>query len=235
MMQEIINNCLTYLSSLINQNLWFAPFLAFLAGALTSITPCSLSSIPLIIAYVGGSARERPNIAFRFSLVFALGMALTFTALGTLASLLGKLFTVGTSPWWYIVLGLLMIAMALQTWGVISLIPPSYAQSKNRKKGYVGALVMGLLGGLFSSPCATPVLIALLAVVAQSANPLWGTGMLLLYSIGHGILAVVAGTFMGFTGKLTSNPRYGVLSQVINSVLGLCILIAGLYLLYLGF
>lgn len=136
-------------------------------------------------------------------------MAITFTALGTIASLLGKLLNIGTAPWWYIILGLLMIAMALHTWGIITLIPPSYAQSKNRKKGYVGALVTGILGGLFSSPCATPVLIALLALVARETNPLWGTFLLLLYSIGHGILSVGAGTFIGFTGKLSRSSRYG--------------------------
>ena len=234
-MQDIINQALDYFSVLINHQLWFAPLLAFLAGMLTSLTPCSLSSIPLVIAYVGGTSKNHPKTAFRFSLVFALGMAITFTALGTIASLLGKLLNIGTAPWWYIILGLLMIAMALQTWGIITLIPPSYAQSKNRKKGYVGALVTGILGGLFSSPCATPVLIALLALVARGTNPLWGTFLLLLYSIGHGILSVGAGTFIGFTGKLSRSSRYGFFAQGVIIVLGLCILIAGLYLLYLGF
>jgi cytochrome c biogenesis protein CcdA len=213
-MQDLINQALEHFSVLISHQLWFAPLLAFLAGMLTSLTPCSLSSIPLVIAYVGGASKDHPKIAFRFSLVFALGMALTFTALGTAASLLGKLLNIGTAPWWYIVLGLLMIAMALQTWGVITLIPATYAQSKGRKKGYAGAFGMGILGGLFSSPCATPVLIALLALVARGTNPLWGTFLLLLYSIGHGILSVGAGTFMGLTGKLTRSSRYGFFPRV---------------------
>jgi len=234
-MDAFINTALENLSLLIGANRWLAPVLSILAGALTSVTPCSLSSIPLVIAFVGGTGRKNPATAFRFSLVFALGMAITFTTLGVLASLLGKLFNFGTGGWWYLVLGALMIAMALQTWGIITIIPASYAQGKNTKRGYVGAFLTGILGGLFSSPCATPVLIALLALVARESNPLWGILLLLLYSVGHSVLVIVTGTFMGFAKKLTQNSRYGIFAHAVNILLGSGILIAGLYLLYQGF
>lgn len=233
-MNDVINVALENLSVLIQGNFWLAPLMALLAGVLTSVTPCSLSSVPLVVAYVGGTARKDPKIAFRYSLVFALGMAITFTALGATASLLGKLLNFGTSGWWYLLLGALMILMALQTWGIITIIPASYAQSKNTKKGYPGALVMGVLGGLFSSPCATPVLIALLAIVARSGKPVWGIFLLLLYSIGHSVLVIVAGTFMGLTAKISGSGRYGFFVKVINILLGLVILLAGLFLVYTG-
>jgi len=234
-MDAFINTALQDLSRLIGSNPWLAPALALLAGVLTSVTPCSLSSVPLVIAFVGGTGRKNPATAFRFSLVFALGMAITFTALGTLASLLGKLFNFGTASWWYLILGALMVAMALQTWGIITVIPASYAQSKNTKRGYLGAFMTGILGGLFSSPCATPVLIALLTLVSRSTKPIWGIALLLFYSIGHSVLVIVAGTFMGLTGKLTKSARYGFFARVVNILMGAGILLAGLYLLYSGF
>ena len=234
-MDAFINNALKDLSILIGTHPWLAPALAMLAGILTSATPCALSSVPLVIAFVGGTGRKNPATAFRFSLVFALGMAITYTALGALASLLGKLFNFGTAPWWYLILGALMIAMALQTWGIITIIPASYAQSKNTKRGYLGAFMTGILGGLFSSPCATPVLIALLALVSRSTKPIWGIALLLFYSIGHSVLVIVAGTFMGLTGKLTKSARYGFFARVVNILMGAGILLAGLYLLYSGF
>lgn len=233
-MNDAINIALEQLSVMIQGSFWLAPAVALLAGVLTSVTPCSLSSIPLVIAYVGGAGRKDPKLAFRYSLVFALGMAMTFTALGATASLLGKLLNFGTSGWWYLILGALMILMALQTWGIITIIPASYAQSKNTKKGYPGALVMGILGGLFSSPCATPVLIALLAVVVRSGKPVWGVFLLLLYSIGHSVLVIVAGTFMGLTGRIAGNERYGVFATAVNILLGFTILLAGLFLVYTG-
>jgi cytochrome c biogenesis protein CcdA len=234
-MSSFIDVVLQDLSLLMQSRVWLAPLIAMLAGILTSFTPCSLSSVPLIIAFVGGTGKDNPKTAFRFSLVFALGMAVTFTALGTLASLLGRLMSLGTTGWWYLILGALMVAMALQTWGIITLIPSSYAQGKNTRRGYAGAFITGILGGLFSSPCATPVLIALLALVARSANPVWGIALLLFYSIGHSMLVILAGTFMGLTGKLTRSSRYGLLARGVNILLGSGILFAGLYLLYLGF
>ena len=234
-MTSFIDAVLQDLSLLIQAKAWLAPMIALLAGVLTSFTPCSLSSIPLVIAFVGGTGKDNPKTAFRFSLVFALGMAITFTTLGTLASLLGKLLNFGTTGWWYLILGALVVAMALQTWGIISLIPSSYAQGRNTRRGYAGAFITGILGGLFSSPCATPVLIALLALVARSSNPVWGIALLLFYSIGHSVLVIAAGTFMGLTNRLTRSSRYGTLARGVNIVLGSGILFAGLYLLYLGF
>ena len=221
------------LSTAISSNFALAPLLALLAGVLTSLIPCSLSTIPLIICYVCGVGTE-PKKAFKLSLVFALGSAVTFTALGVVASLAGRLIG-ASSKWWYIVLGVLMVLMALQTWEIFNFIPSSYLMSKNTKKGYLGALIAGMLGGVFSSPCATPVLIALLAIVAGQGSLAWGILLLLLYSIGSGALTVILGTSVGLVQKLTRSERYGRWSQVLKIVLGALILLMGFYLFYLGF
>ena len=229
-----MNELLEQLSTLIKESFWLAPLLAFVAGILTSFTPCSLSSIPLIIGYVGGTGQKDTKKAFRLSLAFAVGSAVTFTVLGVIASLAGKL--IGTSAsWWYIVLGILMILMALQTWGIFEIIPSSYLVSKNTRKGYIGAFIAVILGGVFASPCSTPVLIALLAIVAGKGNIIWGILLLLLYSVGHGILAVVAGTSVGLVQKLTKSEKYGNLSMVLKIGMGLIILTIGFYMFYLGF
>ena len=230
----MINQWLETLSTLIKANLWLAPVLAILAGVLTAFTPCSLSTIPLVVAYVGGTADNDTKKSFRLSLVFALGMTVTFTVLGVVASLAGKLIGRAAS-WWYILLGVLMVLMALQTWEVFNFIPSTFLINKNRRRGYIGALIAGTLGGIFSSPCATPVLIALLALVASQGKLLWGVMLLLLYSAGHSILVLIAGTSMGFVKKLTTNEKYGRASKVIKIVLGSLILLLAFYMFYLGF
>jgi Thiol:disulfide interchange protein len=111
----------------------------------------------------------------------------------------------GAASWWYLILGSLMILMALQTWGIFEIIPSSYLMSKNRKKGYLGAFIAGILGGIFSSPCSTPVLIALLAIVAGKGSIIWGASLLILYSIGHGLLALLSAHH---SLLLRSCPRY---------------------------
>ncbi|MEA4938284.1 MAG: cytochrome c biogenesis protein CcdA [Christensenella sp.] len=229
----MIDAWLEQIGQLIGQSLWLAPLLALLAGVLTSFTPCALSSIPLVIAYVGGTGVE-PKKAAKLSLVFALGSAVTFTVLGVVAASIGYLIGVG-AKWWYLVLGALMVLMALQTWGIVNLVPSTYLTGRSKRRGYLGALLTGMLGGLFSSPCATPVLVALLAVAAGSGSLLRGTMLLLLYGVGHGALAVLAGSSIGAVNKLTQSERYGALSCVLKIVLGVLILLIGLYLFYLGF
>ncbi|MHB1314228.1 MAG: cytochrome c biogenesis CcdA family protein [Christensenellales bacterium] len=230
----MINQWLEALSSLIAHNVWLAPFTALLAGVLTSFLPCALSSVPLVIACVGGSANSDPKKAFRLSLVFALGMAVTFTALGVIASLAGKLM--GTSAsWWYIVLGILMVLMALQTWEVYNFIPSTFLLGKSKRKGYIGAFMAGILGGIFSSPCATPVLIVLLAVVAGQGSLLWGILLLFMYSVGHSILVLVAGTSVGFVKKMAASEKYGKASKALKVVMGCIILLIAFYMFYLGF
>ncbi len=222
------------ISELITSSTWIAPILALVAGILTSFTPCALSSVPLIVGYVGGTGGKNTKKAFSLSLTFALGSAITFTALGIIATMAGSL--IGTSAtWWYLILGVLMMLMALQTWGIYEIIPSSYLVSKNTKKGYLGALIAGILGGIFSSPCSTPVLIALLAVVASQGSMAWGVLLLLLYSIGHGILAVICGTSVGFVQKLSQNEKYGRLSNTLKIVMGAMMCLIGFYMFYLGF
>ena len=96
--------------------------LAFFAGILTSFTPCSLSSIPLVIGYVGGTGERNVKKAFWLSLTFVIGSAVAFTVLGVIASTAGRLMG-NSADWWYIILGILMILMALQTWGIYEIIP----------------------------------------------------------------------------------------------------------------
>ena len=230
----MINGLLETLSGLIRQSTWIAPVLALLAGVLTSVTPCALSSVPLVVGYVGGTGQKSTKKAFLLSLTFAAGTAVTFTVLGVVASAAGKLM--GTSgSWWYILLGVLMILMALQTWEIINVIPATNLLSKNTKRGYIGALLAGVLGGIFSSPCATPVLIVLLGILANGSNLLWGMLLMLCYSLGHSFLTIIAGTSIGFVQKLNASEKYGKFSKLLKIIMGAAILMIAFYMFYLGF
>ena len=225
---------LAQISRIIVENSWFAPILALTAGVLTSFTPCSLSGIPLVIGYVSGTGQRDTKRAFGLSVTFALGSAVTFTSLRVADSLAGQL--IGTSSsLWFLALGVLMVLMALQTMEIFTFIPSSFLLSKSTKTGFIGAFLAGILAGVFSSPCATPVLVALLAIVAGHGSILWGAWLLLLYSVGHGVLAVAAGTSVGLVKKISADPAYGKASVVIKYTMGVFILLIGLYMFYLGF
>ena len=160
-MTEIINT----LTEMMTQNLWAAPVLSLVAGILTSFTPCSLASVPMLLACVGAVEADRKK-AVCLSLSMASGMAVTFGIFGSVASFIGhRMHEAG--HWWTILMGILMILMALQVFGVISLIPHIHISEHMTKKGYIGAFFTGALGGVFASHCAIPVMVALLALVAE--------------------------------------------------------------------
>ena len=230
----MINDWLSQIAEMIRHNMWFAPILALLAGILTSVTPCSLSSVPLIIGYVGGVGEKNTKKAFAYSAVFSLGTAVTFVALGIIATSAGKLM--GTSsPIWYIILGVLMVLMALQTWEIFNFIPSINLIFKSKKRGFIGAFLAGILGGIFSSPCSTPVLIALLAIVADKGNLIWGILLMLLYSIGHSALVMVAGTSIGFVQKINNSEKYKKAAVILKFVMGTAILLIGFSMFWLAF
>ncbi|MBR5319280.1 MAG: sulfite exporter TauE/SafE family protein [Peptococcaceae bacterium] len=224
---------LEQLAGFIGQSGWLGPLLAFAAGILTSVSPCSLSMLPLVIGYVGGGDAVGRR-AFGLSATFALGTAITLTALGAVAALAGKMLS-GIGTWWYLVAGVLMILMALQIWEVYTFIQPSALLGKTRARGYAGALVAGLLGGLFASSCATPVLMALLTVVVSQDSIQWGVVLLFCYALGNGLLIVVLGTCFGAVQQMKQNPRYAAFSQISRTILGLLVLLLGLWFFYLGF
>ena len=230
----MVDAWLSEIAKVISSNMWLAPILALVAGILTSVTPCSLSSVPLIIGYVGGVGERNTKKAFLYSAVFSLGTAVTFVTMGVIATSAGMLM--GTSsPVWYIILGVLMVLMSLQTFGIFNFIPSINLVGKNKKKGIVGAFLAGVLGGIFSSPCSTPVLIALLAIVAGEGKMLWGILLMLLYSIGHSALVMVAGTSVSFVQRINESNKYKTVAAVLKYVMGTAILLIGFYMFWLAF
>jgi cytochrome c-type biogenesis protein len=229
-----MNAWLNQIAQTIAEDFWLAPLLALFAGFLTSFTPCSLSSVPLVIGYVGGTGSRDTKRAFGYSVIFAVGTAATFLTLGLIASSAGK--QMGASPpVWYGFLGTLMVLMALQTWGVIHLIPSANLLSKSRKRGRAGAFLAGVLAGVFASPCSTPVLIALLGMIAGKGSLAWGILLMLLYSLGHSALVIAAGTSVGFVQKVSASDAYGKAGTVMTAVMGALILTVGFYMFWLAF
>ncbi|MCY6355346.1 cytochrome c biogenesis CcdA family protein [Clostridium sp. ZS2-4] len=228
-MGELLNN----FSNLISNNVYIALAVSFLAGIVSSFSPCILSTLPLVIGYVGETGTKDKKTAFKYSLFFSIGVVVTFTALGVTFSLLGKFMNI-TGKWWYLVLGAIMLLVGLQLLGVIGSHNKA-CKMPNRRRGFGGAFFLGILGGALSSPCSTPVLAAILAFVAQKGNVTLGALMLLLYSIGHSVLIIIAGTSVGLVQQLSMSNKTMAAGRILKIVLGVLVIIMGMYLLYLGF
>ncbi len=169
----------------------------FLAGVISSASPCVLATIPLVVGFVGGYADGDRLKAFRYSLAFVLGLSLTFTAFGAAAGLLGTMFGTLGGPW-YLIAGSIALVMGGQMMGLYEIRLPIRRDFKPKQGGIVGSFLLGLFFGVVSSPCATPVLVVLLTLVAGKGQLLYGVALLFCYAIGHCLLMLFAGTFTGF-------------------------------------
>lgn len=169
----------------------------FLAGVVSSASPCVLATIPLVVGFVGGYSDGDRWKAFRYSLTFILGLSLTFTAFGAAAGLLGTMFGTLGGPW-YLMAGAIALVMGGQMMGLYEIRLPISRDFKPKRGGLIGAFLLGLFFGVVSSPCATPVLVVLLTLVAGKGQVLYGIALLFSYAIGHCLLMLFAGTFTGF-------------------------------------
>ena len=144
----------------------------FLAGVISSASPCVLATIPLVVGFVGGYADGDRMKAFRYSLAFVLGLSLTFTAFGAAAGLLGTMFGTLGGPW-YLIAGAIALVMGGQMMGLYEVQLPIKRDFKPKQGGICGSFLLGLLFGVVSSPCATPVLVVLLTLVAGKGQVLY--------------------------------------------------------------
>lgn len=169
----------------------------FLAGVLSSASPCVLATIPLVVGFVGGYSDGDRWKAFRYSLAFIFGLSLTFTAFGAAAGLLGTMFGTLGGPW-YLIAGGIALVMGGQMMGLYEIRLPIRREFKPKQGGVIGSFLLGLFFGVVSSPCATPVLVVILTLVAGKGQVLYGIALLFCYAVGHCLLMLAAGTFTGF-------------------------------------
>ena len=196
--------------------------LVFLGGVVSSASPCVLAAVPLVIATVGGSATTRGR-ALMLSLAFVVGLALCFTALGAIAAFTGSL--IGDVGWvWKAVLAAILIVMGLHLTGLVRLPSPKLDGKRFRGAGLAGAFGLGALTGTLSSPCATPILVVVLSLVAFERKVLWGTTLLAAYSLGHVVLLLAAGTATGFAAAYLGS-RAAVWARRVHQVFG--VILAG--------
>jgi thiol:disulfide interchange protein DsbD len=202
---------------------------ALTAGLLTSLTPCVYPMIPITISIFGGRGGTSRGRAFLLATVYVAGIAVMFGTLGTTFALLGKAFgTFLANPWVVVPLALFFFAMAASMFGAFHLNLPATLQERLSSvggRGFAGAFLMGLVGGLISAPCTGPPLAGILAYVATTRDA--GHGFLLLATYAAGI-GVPFWAIAGFSMQL---PKSGPWMNAVKSLFGIALLVAGLYYL----
>ena len=205
--------------SAISSQLSTSPLLAvgvlFMAGVLTSLTPCIYPMIPITAAIVGGqSAGEtRPprSRVVLLTLAYVAGLAIIYASLGVVAGMTGTIFgTISTNPWLYFVMANVLVLAALSMLDVIPVRLPAGLMQRASTAGTAGrasgAFVMGAVSGLVAAPCGAPVMAAVLTWVTTTQRAAMGFVYLLSFSLGMCALLVAVGLFSGVVTRL---PKAG--------------------------
>jgi thioredoxin:protein disulfide reductase len=201
---------------------------ALTAGLLTALTPCVYPMIPITISVFGGKGVSRRR-AFALATLYVAGIAVMFGTLGTIFALVGKAFgTFLANPWVVVPLALFFVAMAVSMFGAFELALPMGLQQRLSQiggRGFGGAFLMGLVGGLIAAPCTGPPLAGILAYVATTRDAINGFLLLSTYAAGIGV------PFWLIAGFSMQLPRSGRWMESVKSLFGIALLVAALYYL----
>jgi cytochrome c-type biogenesis protein len=215
--------------------------LLFMAGVLTSFTPCIYPMIPITAAIVGGQsvgdvAPSRSRVAL-LTLTYVVGLALTYSILGVIAGITGTLFgSISTNPWLYFGMANLLVVSALVLLDILPLRIPSSILNRASSAGtagrFSGAFIMGAVSGLVAAPCSAPVMAAVLTWVTTTRRAGLGFIYLFTFSLGLCALLVVVGLFSGAVARL---PRAGAWMVWVKRGFALVMLgVAEYYLIEMG-
>jgi cytochrome c-type biogenesis protein len=234
---SMIENFVEGLSQYLTGSYFLAYLAVYLGGIIISFTPCIYPVAPITIAFIGSHSSGSRSKGFVLSLLYVLGMAITYTILGGFAALSGKLFgQIQANPWLYFAIANLCILMGLSMLGVFTLPSrtPQFVtrvQPRKNRKGVLGSFLIGAASGLVIGPCTAPVLFVLLGYVASRQNTFFGMSLLFLFALGIGTTLILLGTFAGL---LANMPKSGAWMNRISHICGWILLGAGEYFLFVA-
>lgn len=199
------------------------------AGLLTGLSPCVYPMIPITLAIFGVKAGTPRVRALALASAYVAGIAVMFGVLGTICGLTGKKFgTYLGSPWVVWPLALFFFAMGLSMFGAFEVALPAPLQQRLSRvggRGFTGAFLMGLVGGIIAAPCTGPPLLLMLAYVTTSRDAAWGFITLATYGVGVGLPLWLLAAFSA------SMPRPGAWMDWVKSFFGIMMFVAGFYYL----
>ena len=205
--------------------------IAFAAGIGISLTPCVYPMIPIMAAIVGGTKQKGKLGALLSSMLYVLGLSITYSLLGLLVASGGaRVRTALASPWVLVPIAGVFVLFALSMFEVISIqVQPKFVnkwQSSLSGKGHiVTVFLLGIISGLVAGPCISAPLAAVLVDIARQGDKLLGFLRLFALAWGMGIILIVAGTF---TGAL---PQAGEWTLWVKKLFGFVMLWAAAYFL----
>ena len=233
----MINEIFEWLNNILMQNIYMALAASFLWGVLSVLlSPCHLSSLPLIIGYINRNGLSTVKSAFYNSLLFAAGILITIAMIGLITGLLGGLIGDLGSVGNYIV-AIVFFAAGLYLLGVINPDWNFIHPEKVHSKGYLLAFLLGLLFGAGLGPCTFAFMAPVLGVVFQYSAEHFAYAILLIaaFAVGHALVIAAAGTMSAKIGKYLNWADSSRAVLIFKKVCGVLVILGGVYFIYTTF
>lgn len=218
----MIVSVMDHMMALLGANVGYALVGAFLWGvASVLLSPCHLTSIPLIMGFIAQGSDGRQKKAFLLSLEFTLGIFLAMGILGAITAALGRIFgDIGAFGNWlgagiFLILGLLLL-------DILSIPQPSVNHDRFKGGGAKAALILGFLFGTVLGPCAFAFMMPVLGMALSKGNsePVFATILVLSYAMGHAAVILLAGSASAWTMNIVQSPRNAFWLRLARKALG---------------
>jgi cytochrome c-type biogenesis protein len=233
---------------------WLSPYLVdgsllalplvVVGGLITAFNPCCLPMYPAVLGFMGRSCQQSETdktgrtitgtLPIRTALIFVLGMAAATTLMGLLTASMGWVFG-RFDPIILMFLALVPTVMGLHMLGLLPIRIPTWHIQRlhdieaNRLKHAVTAFGVGFLFSLAIAPCATPILLGILTLVAMQGDLVWGGALMFIYGLGTGLpLLLIGHSFERIQPWLTMPHR----QRGLRYISGLLLLGVGVYVLW---
>jgi cytochrome c-type biogenesis protein len=231
----VLEDLFGWLSGLISATPLVAFIGAFLWGILSILlSPCHLSSIPLIVGFIGEQGKMPIKRAFYISLSFSLGILMTIAAIGVITSLMGRMLG-DIGNWGNYIVAAIFFIVGLYLLDILKIQIPGLSQTNMKKKGILAAFLLGLIFGIALGPCTFAFMAPIIAVAFSTSTTNLSLGILLLvaYGLGHCLIIVLAGTFTEMIQQYLNWNEKSKGIIILKRICGILVIIGGIYILSL--
>jgi thiol:disulfide interchange protein DsbD len=206
--------------------------IAFGGGLLMSFTPCVYPLIPISAGNIAARSGGSKIKGLSLSIVYVLGVAITYSALGLIASLTGTLFgRISTHPATHIIIGSITVLFGFSLLDIFHIHIPHKIKAPVHEHDYLYTFLLGLSSGLITSPCLTPVLGSILFYLTTKQNVFYGATLLFSFAFGMGFILILIGAFEGFLVNLPKSGNWMVWIKRCSAVI---LMVMGAYFIYSG-
>lgn len=230
----MIESIFTTLYEAMTEAVWIAVLASFSWGILSILlSPCHLSSIPLVVGFISSQGKISIGRTFNISLIFSIGIMITIALIGIITASLGRLMGDIGSVGNYLVAGIFFL-VGLYLLDIINIDWNNAGLRQTKTKGLLAALILGLLFGLALGPCTFAYMAPVLGVVFQTAQTdyLLSVIFLLAFGLGHCSVIVGVGTITGKVQKYLNWSEGSKTILWIKRVCGVLVILGGVYLIY---